>query len=114
MKTIPELQEDLKKLEQKITFLGQVISAPHPYNSLDILTINVTRNQIQDYVDQLTIDISNVVAFTRKTIDEETFFDIALHRNALVVYVYLKEITDAVDKLAERTNSYLSLIDSHP
>ena len=111
-KPIPELAEDLKKIEETVTAIGQVVSVARPYNALDMHFIQVERDSVQAKIDQITIDIFEAADYTRKAVKNSPSLE--LHNEAMHVYLALKELTDKIAKLAERANSYLILIDTHP
>ena len=111
-KSIPELAEDLTNIENTVTTIGQVVSVACPYNALDMHFIQVERDSVQAKIDQITIDIFEAADYTRKAVENSPSLE--LHNEAMLVYLALKEPTDKIAKLTERTNSYLSLIDTHP
>lgn len=113
MKTILELEEDLKSIHKKVDSLGEVISVARPYNNLDRHFVYVEKGAIETALQNLARNLTEVSAFTKTTV-EQNRRNPDIIRSAKDIFTRSLTLAAGLTELETRTNTYLELYGKHP
>ena len=112
MKTILELEEDLKSIHKKVASLGEVISITRPYNNLDHHFVYVEKDAIETALQDLAQNLMEVSTFTKTTV-EQNHRNPDILRSAKDIFARSLVIAAGLTELETRANAYLEIYAKH-
>lgn len=116
MKTLVELEQDLKAIEENVDAIREMISIDRPYTDFDRQIICAQKDVIETSLQNLSENLNQVAQYATATLlDNAHCANInALRESAKDILRQATIIAIVLNDFEERTNNYLALYDQHP